>query len=53
MIQKCYILLFKCWVKGAVHLEVTVDINSASVILALRQFIARRGMPRLLGSDNF
>ena len=50
---KCYILLFTCCVTRAVHLEVTVDVNSASVILALRRFITRRGMPHLLVSDNF
>ena len=48
-----FFLFFTCCVTRAVHLEVTVDVNSASVILALRRFIARRGMPRLLVSDNF
>ena len=37
---KCYILLFTCCVTRTVHLEVTVNVNSASVILPLRQFIA-------------
>ena len=50
---KCYILLFTCCVTRAVHLEVRVDVNSTSIILALRQFIARRGVPRLLMSHNF
>ena len=45
--------IFTCCVTGAIHLEVTVDVNSASVILALPRFIARQGMPRLLVSDNF
>ena len=49
----CYILLFTCCVTRAVHLEVRVDVNSTSIILALRQFIARRGVPRLLMSHNF
>ena len=48
-----YVLLFTCCVTWAVHLEVTVDVNSTSVILALRRFIARRGMPHLLVSDTF
>lgn len=34
-------------------MEVTVDVNSASIILVLRRFIARQGMPRLLARDNF
>ena len=50
---KCYILLFTCCVTRAVHLELTVDVNSQSVILALRRFIGRRGIPRLFVSDNF
>ena len=50
---KCYILPLTCYVTRAVHLEVTVDVNSTSVILALRRCIARRGRPRLLVSDNF
>ena len=33
------ILLFTCCVTRAVHLEVTVGVNSANVILALRRFI--------------
>ena len=34
-------------------MEVTVHVNSASVILALQRFIDRQGMSRLLVSDNF
>ena len=50
---KCYILLFACCVTRAVHLDVTVDVHSASVILVLRRFITRRGVPLFLVSDNF
>ena len=50
---KCYVLLFTCCVTRAVHLELTTDVNSNSVILALRRFISRRGIPRLFISDNF
>ena len=32
---KCNILLFTCCVTRAVHLDITVDVNSTSVILAL------------------
>ena len=51
--HKCYVWLFTCCITRAVCLEVTGDVNNASVILVLRRFIARRGMPRLLVSDNF
>ena len=50
---KCYVLLFTCCVTRAVHLELTTDVNSNSVILALRRFISRRGIPRLFISGNF
>ena len=50
---KCYVLLFTCCVTRAVHLELTTNVNSNSVILALRRFISRRGIPRLFISDNF
>ena len=51
--HKCYVLLLTCCVKRAVHLELTTDVNSSSVILALRRFISRREIPRLFISDNF
>ena len=50
---KCYVLLFTCCVTRAVHLELTTDVNSNSVILALRRFISRRGILHLFISDNF
>ena len=50
--HKCYSSLFTCCVTQAVHLEVTIDVNSASVTLALGRFIARRDIPRLLVSHN-
>ena len=39
--QKCYILKFPCAVVRAVHLELTLDIGTNSVILALRRFTGR------------
>ena len=47
------IIFYFSKVAWAVHLEVTVHVNSASVILALQRFIDRQGMSRLLVSDNF
>ena len=47
------ILLFTCCVTRAVHSELATDVNSNSVILALRRFISLRGIPRLFISDNF
>ena len=45
--EKAYICLFNCSVTRAVHLEVTEDLTTS-----VRKFIARRGQPRLLLSDN-
>ena len=37
----------------AVHLEVTTDVNANSLLLALRRFFARKGIPNMIISDNF
>ncbi|XP_075261127.1 uncharacterized protein LOC142352857 [Convolutriloba macropyga] len=50
--EKAYICLFNCLVTRAVHLEVTEDLTTSSCMTAIRRFIARRGQPRLLLSDN-
>ena len=41
IMYKCYVLLFTCCVTRAVHLELTTNVDSNSVILALRRFISR------------
>ena len=53
IMQKCYILLIACSSTRAIHLEVTCDVNATSLVLALRQFISRKGIPRVIFSDNF
>ena len=50
---KCYVLLFTCAVTRAVHIELTPNLGSTCLILALRRFISRRGLPNLVISDNF
>ena len=49
---KCYVALFTCLVTRGVHLEVVTDGNTAAFINALRCFIARRGKPQSIISDN-
>ena len=49
---KVYILLFTCTSTRAVHLELVKDLGAPSCILGLRRFIARRGAPKLVISDN-
>lgn len=51
-IVKCYLCLFVCFSTKAVHLEIVSSLSSDSFILTLRRFIARRGIPRKLYSDN-
>ena len=36
-----------------IHLEITHDFSSRSLVFAIRRFIARRGKPALFVSDNF
>ena len=50
---KCYVLLITCAVTWAVHIEVTPDIGSYSLKLALIRFFSRRGVSKLVISDNF
>ncbi len=48
-IVKAYICIF---VSLAVHLELVTDLTSDAFIACLRRFIARRGLPTLIWSDN-
>ena len=50
---KCYVLLITCAVTWAVHIEVTPDIGSYSLKLALIRFFSKRGVSKLVISDNF
>lgn len=50
--KKLYILLFTCAVIRAVHLELTDSLSLADFLLAFRRFVARRGLPSTLYTDN-
>ena len=50
--RKVYIALFTCAVTRAVHLELVTDLSAPTFRRCLRRFIARRGVPTLLVSDN-
>ncbi|GBP28587.1 hypothetical protein EVAR_85786_1 [Eumeta japonica] len=50
--EKRYGALFTCLTTSAVHIELAESLSSDSMILALRRFIARRGTPRVMYSDN-
>ena len=49
---KRWICLFTCLVTRGVHLEVAFSLETDSFIMCLRRFIARRGNPQVLYSDN-
>ncbi|XP_055927956.1 uncharacterized protein LOC129959159 [Argiope bruennichi] len=50
--EKCWIVLFMCVVYRAIHLKLTLSLDTRSFPLCLRWFIARRGPPKVIYSDN-
>ncbi|KRY08838.1 hypothetical protein T12_8353, partial [Trichinella patagoniensis] len=50
---KVYICLFTCMVTRSIHLELLSDLSAERFIQALNRFVARRGYPRIIQSDNF
>ena len=49
---KTYICVFICMATKAAHLEVVRDLSSDGFLAALRCFVARRGCPETLATDN-
>ena len=49
---KGYIAIFVCFSTKAVHIEVVTSFTTEAFIAALRRFIARRGRPHTIYSDN-
>lgn len=49
---KTWICLFTCAIFRAVHLELTTSLSTSSFMQALRRFVARRGRPKTIYSDN-
>ncbi|XP_075150659.1 uncharacterized protein LOC142224757 [Haematobia irritans] len=50
--EKRYGCLFTCLTVRAIHIEVAHSLYTDSCILAIRNFISRRGIPREFYSDN-
>lgn len=51
-LTKAYIALFICLTTKALHLELVSDLSTAEFVMAFENFIARRGMPQMLHTDN-
>ena len=47
-----YIAIFVCFATKAIHIEVVTSLSTEAFLAALRRFIARRGRPRAIHSDN-
>ena len=49
---KAYLAVFVCLSSKAVHLEAVEDLSTPSFLATLKRFIARRGLPQHIYSDN-
>uniref|UniRef100_A0A915D6X9 Integrase catalytic domain-containing protein n=1 Tax=Ditylenchus dipsaci TaxID=166011 RepID=A0A915D6X9_9BILA len=49
---KVWVLIVTCLAVRAVHLETALDCTAVAFLNAFRKFVARRGMPRTIVSDN-
>jgi hypothetical protein len=50
--QKVYIVVFTCAVYRALHLELAESLSTEAFLMAFQRFVARRGRPRRVFSDN-
>ena len=51
-LAKCYICIFVCFSSKAVHIEIATDLTTEAFLNAFKRFIARRGRPADVYSDN-
>uniref|UniRef100_A8QAW8 Integrase core domain containing protein n=1 Tax=Brugia malayi TaxID=6279 RepID=A8QAW8_BRUMA len=49
---KRWVILFTCFTTRAMHLELAEDQSAETFLHAIRRFVARRGCPELILSDN-
>ena len=47
-VRKAYVALFVCFATKAIHLEIISDLSKE----AIRRFTSRRGLPKVIYSDN-
>ncbi|XP_050313689.1 uncharacterized protein LOC126748481 [Anthonomus grandis grandis] len=51
-LSKSYIAIFVCMATKSVHIELVTDVSTEGFISSLKRFIARRGNPAQIFSDN-
>lgn len=49
---KRWVSLYTCLAVRAIHMEVVADLTAEECLLALRRFVASRGVPETISSDN-
>ena len=49
---KAYAAIFVCFITRAVHIELVSNLTTEAFLSALRRFVARRGLPPEIHSDN-
>ena len=49
---KAYLAMFACSLTRAIHLELVTSLKTEEFIACLKRFIARRGRPKVVYSDN-
>ncbi|GFT82819.1 integrase catalytic domain-containing protein [Nephila pilipes] len=47
-----YIALFTCAITRALYIELVSDLSTDKFLLALQQFVGRRGLPCIISTDN-
>ncbi|XP_033239458.1 uncharacterized protein [Drosophila pseudoobscura] len=52
LITKGYVCVFVCFSTKAIHLEPTSDLTTEKFLAAFARFVARRGCPQRIHSDN-
>ncbi len=52
VIIKAYLCIFVCFSTKATHPECVSDLSTEAFLAAFKRFIARRGLPREIFSDN-
>ena len=50
--ERVYVALFVCFATKAIHLELVSSLSTAAFLAALDRFVARRGLPNHIYSDN-